>query len=46
VVGRPILIDENARRGLGDRFLVDSHGPTQLKTRSHAVEIYSVLPRR
>jgi hypothetical protein len=34
------------RRGLGDGFRVDSHGAAQLKTRSHAVEIYSVLPRR
>jgi len=46
VVGRPILIDENTRRGLGDGFRVNAHGPAQLKTRSHAVEIFSVLARR
>jgi adenylate cyclase len=42
VVGRPILIDENTRKGLGQSFRVESHGPAQLKTRSHAVQIYSV----
>jgi class 3 adenylate cyclase len=44
VVGRPILIDENTRSGLGEQIRVESHGPTQLKTRSQAVSIYSVPP--
>jgi adenylate cyclase len=44
VLGRPILIDERTRGGLGDGFRVDAHGPTQLKTRSQAVPIYSVVP--
>jgi len=42
VLGRPILIDENTRAGLGDGFRIDAHGPTQIKTRSRAVPIYSV----
>jgi class 3 adenylate cyclase len=44
VVGRPILIDENTRSGLGEQIRVESHGPTQLKTRSQAVSVYSVPP--
>ena len=46
VVGRPILLDENTRAGLGDGFRVEAHGPTQLKTRSQAVPIYSVTSGR
>jgi class 3 adenylate cyclase len=42
VVGQPILIDEHTRRGLGDGLRVEAHGPVQLKTRSQAVEVYSV----
>jgi len=44
VLGRPILIDENTRAGLGQGIRVESHGPTQLKSRSQAVPIYSVPP--
>ena len=43
VVGRPILIDENARKGLSDAIRVESHGPVQLKTKTQAVEVYSVV---
>jgi adenylate cyclase len=46
VLGRPILIDENTRNGLGEGIRVDAHGPVQLKTRSHTVEIYSVPARQ
>jgi class 3 adenylate cyclase len=42
VVGQPILIDANTRGGLGDAIRVEAHGPVQLKTRSQAVEVYSV----
>jgi class 3 adenylate cyclase len=42
VLGRPILIDENTREGLGDGFRIESHGPTQLKTRRQAIPVYSV----
>ena len=42
VVGRPILIDENTRSGLGDGLRVDAHGPTQFKSRSQTVPVYSV----
>jgi class 3 adenylate cyclase len=45
VIGRPILIDENTRAGLTEGFGVESHGPSQLKTRSQAVPIHSVAPR-
>jgi class 3 adenylate cyclase len=44
VVDRPILIDENTRKGLGEGFRIEAHGPTQLKTRSQAVPIYSIAP--
>ncbi|HMH48643.1 MAG TPA: adenylate/guanylate cyclase domain-containing protein [Candidatus Acidoferrum sp.] len=43
VLGRPILIDETTRNGLGDTIRVESHGPAQLKTKSQAVEVYSVV---
>jgi adenylate cyclase len=43
-VGRPILIDENTRNGLGDGIRVESHGPVQFKTRSQTIGVYSVPP--
>ncbi len=46
VVGRPILLDENTRAGLGDGFRIEAHGPSQLKTRSQAVPIYSITSGR
>ncbi len=42
VVGQPILIDDNTREGLGDGIRVESHGPAQFKSRSQAVQVYSV----
>jgi class 3 adenylate cyclase len=42
VVGQPILIDENTRSGLHDGIRTESHGPAQFKTRSQAVQVYSV----
>ena len=42
VLGRPILIDENTRSGLGDGIRVEAHGPAQFKTRREAVPVYSV----
>ena len=44
VVGRPILIDGHTRAGLDEAIAVEALGPTQLKTRKQAVEIYSVPP--
>jgi class 3 adenylate cyclase len=45
-VGRPILIDENTRAGLGEAIGVEAHGPVQFKTSSHPVQVYAVLPER
>jgi class 3 adenylate cyclase len=42
VLGRPILIDEHTRQGVGDGIHVESHGAVQFKTRSQAAEVYSV----
>jgi class 3 adenylate cyclase len=42
IVGQPILIDENTRRGLGDAIRVEAQGPAQFKSRSHTVPVYSV----
>ena len=42
VVGRPILIDEHTRAGLGDGLRVEAQGPAQFKSRSQAVPVYSV----
>jgi adenylate cyclase len=44
VVDQPILIDENTRGGLSEGIRVESHGPTQFKTRSRTVAVYSVPP--
>ena len=41
-LGLPILIEDNTRRGLAANLRVDPHGPVQFKTRSHAVDVYSV----
>ena len=47
VVGQPILIDENTRGGLGTGIRVKEEGPVQLKSRTHAVRVYSVpVPQR
>src|SRR5262245_5217449 len=42
VVGQRVLIDEHTRQGLGDEFRVEAHGPAQFKSRSQAVQVYSV----
>lgn len=46
VVKQPILIDENTRRGLGDTFQVQEQGSVQLKGKTQAVQIFSVLPEK
>src|SRR5262249_19354639 len=46
VLGRPILIDETTRAGLGSAIRVEDHGPVLFKTRSHPVRVYSVVPPR
>jgi class 3 adenylate cyclase len=43
VVGEPILIDEHTREGVGEGVPIASHGRAQLKTRSQAVPIFSVV---
>ena len=43
-LGRPILIDENTRSGLGEKLRVEPHGPAQFKRSRNAVQIYSVPP--
>ena len=43
VLGRPILIDERTRAGLGRDVRVEDHGPVQFKTRVQAVRLYSVV---
>jgi adenylate cyclase len=44
VLGRPILIDEHTRAGLGSAVRVEEHGTVQLKTRTQPVRVYSVVP--
>jgi class 3 adenylate cyclase len=44
VVGQPILIDENTRSGLSEKIRVEPQGPAQFKSRSQAVQVYSVPP--
>jgi class 3 adenylate cyclase len=42
VVNRPILIDENTRRGLADEIVVEAHGELALKGKTQAIEVYAV----
>jgi adenylate cyclase len=44
VLGRPILIDEHTRAGLGDKTRVEDHGMVQLKSRAQPVHVFSVVP--
>src|SRR5919199_1232852 len=42
VVKRPILINENTRRGLADEIVVEAHGELALKGKTQAIEVYAV----
>ena len=44
VVKQPILIDENTRAGLRGTIAVQPQGSVQLKGKTRAVDIFSVLP--
>jgi class 3 adenylate cyclase len=41
-LGRPILIDENTRGGLGDAVVVEAHGELPLKGKVETVKLYAV----
>jgi adenylate cyclase len=43
VVNRPILIDENTRRGLEDGIVVEPRGELQMKGKAESVNVYAVL---
>jgi len=43
VLNRPILIDENTRRGLDDGITVEAHGELQMKGKTQPVKVYAVL---
>src|SRR5919197_1778049 len=43
VVGRPILIDENTRRGLEDGIAVETQGELLMKGKSRPINVYAVL---
>jgi class 3 adenylate cyclase len=42
VVSRPILIDENTQRGLGDGIVVEPQGELELKGKTRSIRVYSV----
>jgi class 3 adenylate cyclase len=42
VVKRPILIDEQTRRGLDDRVAVEPQGELQVKGKTQPVKVYAV----
>jgi class 3 adenylate cyclase len=42
VLGRPLLIDERTRAGVGGGLRVEDHGPVQFKSRAQPVRVYSV----
>jgi class 3 adenylate cyclase len=43
VVKRPILIDENTRRGLSDGISVEPQGELLLKGKTEPINVYAVL---
>ena len=43
VLNRPILIDENTRRGIEDGITVEAHGELQMKGKTQPVKVYAVL---
>ena len=42
ILSRPILIDENTQRGVGDGIAVDAQGELQVKGKTRPVTVYSV----
>lgn len=42
MLGRPILIDENARAGLGGAVVVEAQGELPLKGKLEPVKVYAV----
>jgi class 3 adenylate cyclase len=46
VIGRPILIDGQARAALTGAVRVDDHGLVQLKSRAQPARVYSVRSAR
>jgi adenylate cyclase len=43
VLGRPILIDENTRRGLEHGIVVEPQGELQMKGKAESIDVYAVL---
>jgi adenylate cyclase len=43
VLNRPILIDENTRRGLEDGIVVEPQGGLQMKGKTESINVYAVL---
>lgn len=43
VAKRPILIDENTRRGLGDGIVLEPQGEVLVKGKTEAINVYAVL---
>ena len=43
VVNRPILVDEDTRRGLGDGIALEPQGEVMVKGRTEPVNVYAVL---
>ena len=43
VMNRPILIDENTRRGLDDGIAVEAQGELQMKGKTESINVYAVL---
>jgi class 3 adenylate cyclase len=42
ILNRPILIDENTRRGLDGEIAVEAHGELQMKGKTHPVTVFAV----
>ncbi len=42
VLNRPILIDENTQRGIGDEIALEAQGELQMKGKTQPVTVYSV----
>jgi class 3 adenylate cyclase len=42
-LGRPILIDENTRSGIGDGIAVEAQGELVMKGKTEPTRVYAVL---
>jgi adenylate cyclase len=45
VIGKPILVDEETRKALGEDFKLEHHGPVIFKGKTHPIEVFSLVSK-